>query len=40
MFVPLVDILAVLVLLFVPGEKMPNLYGEPPIFLQRFRKLA
>ncbi len=40
MFVPLVDIVAVLVLLVVPGQKKPNLYGEPPIFLQRFRKLA
>jgi uncharacterized membrane protein YhaH (DUF805 family) len=40
MFVPLVDILALLLLLVVPGQKRPNPYGEPPRFLQRFRKLA
>jgi uncharacterized membrane protein YhaH (DUF805 family) len=40
MFVPLVDIIAVLLLLLVPGQKRPNHYGEPPIFLQRFRKLT
>jgi uncharacterized membrane protein YhaH (DUF805 family) len=40
MLVPLVDIAALLLLLVVPGQKRPNLYGEPPIFLQRFRKLA
>jgi uncharacterized membrane protein YhaH (DUF805 family) len=40
MFVPLVDIVALLLLLVVPGQKRPNLYGKPPIFLQRFRKLA
>jgi len=40
MFVPLVDIVALLLLVVVPGQKKPNLYGEPPIFLQRFRKLA
>lgn len=40
MFVPLVDIVAVLLLLVVPGQKRPNNYGEPPVFLQRFRKPA
>ena len=40
MFVPLVDIVALLLLLVVPGQKRPNVYGEPPKFLQRFRKLA
>jgi uncharacterized membrane protein YhaH (DUF805 family) len=40
MFVPLVDIVALLALLLVPGQKRPNLYGQPPIFLQRFRKPA
>jgi uncharacterized membrane protein YhaH (DUF805 family) len=40
MFVPLVGVLALLLLLVVPGQNRPNLYGEPPIFLQRFRKLA
>jgi uncharacterized membrane protein YhaH (DUF805 family) len=40
MFVPLVGVVAFLLLLTVPGQKRPNLYGEPPIFLQRFRKLA
>jgi uncharacterized membrane protein YhaH (DUF805 family) len=37
MFVPLLDIVALLLLLVVPAQKLPNLYGEPPIFLQRFR---
>ena len=36
-FVPLVDIVALLLLLVVPGQQRPNRYGEPPIFLQRFR---
>jgi uncharacterized membrane protein YhaH (DUF805 family) len=40
MFVPLVGVVAFLLLMVVPGNKRPNLYGEPPIFLQRFRKLA
>jgi uncharacterized membrane protein YhaH (DUF805 family) len=40
LFVPLAGVIAFLLLLFVPGQKRPNLYGEPPIFLQRFRKLA
>jgi uncharacterized membrane protein YhaH (DUF805 family) len=40
MFVPLVNVLALLLLLVMPGQKQPNRYGEPPIFLQRLRKLA
>jgi uncharacterized membrane protein YhaH (DUF805 family) len=40
MFVPLVDVVVLLLLLVVPGQTRPNLYGEPAIFLQRFRKLA
>jgi uncharacterized membrane protein YhaH (DUF805 family) len=40
MFVPLVGVAAFLLLLIVLGQKRPNLYGGPPIFLQRFRKLA
>jgi uncharacterized membrane protein YhaH (DUF805 family) len=38
MFVPLVDILALMVLLVMPGQKQPNAYGEPPIFLGRLRR--
>lgn len=38
MFVPLVDVLALLFLFVVPGEKRANAYGEPPVFLQRLRK--
>ena len=37
-FVPLVDIVFFLVLLTVPGQKKTNAYGEPPIFLERWRK--
>jgi uncharacterized membrane protein YhaH (DUF805 family) len=37
MFVPLVDILALILLLVMPGQKQPNAYGEPPIFLGRLR---
>ena len=40
MFVPLVGVVAFLLLAVVPGEKRPNHYGEPPIFLRRFRKVA
>jgi uncharacterized membrane protein YhaH (DUF805 family) len=40
MFVPLLGVAAFLLLVIVPGQKLPNLYGEPPTFLQRFRKLA
>ncbi len=39
-FVPLVSILIFLLLLLAPGQKTNNPYGEPPIFLERFRKLA
>lgn len=37
---PLVDLIALLFLMLAPGQKQANVYGEPPIFLQRFRKLA
>lgn len=40
MFVPLVNLVALLLLMVVPGQKHPNLYGEPPIFFQRLRKLV
>ncbi len=40
MFVPLVNLVAFLLLLVAPGQKRPNLYGEPTVFLQRLRKLA
>jgi uncharacterized membrane protein YhaH (DUF805 family) len=40
LMVPLVDIAALLLLVIVPGQKQPNLYGQPPTFLQRFRKRA
>jgi len=39
-FVPLVNLVAFLLLLIAPGQKRPNRYGEPTIFLQRLRKLA
>jgi uncharacterized membrane protein YhaH (DUF805 family) len=38
MFVPLVDILALIFLLIMPGQKGPNVYGEPPRFLGRLRR--
>jgi uncharacterized membrane protein YhaH (DUF805 family) len=40
MVIPLVDIIALLLLVVLPGQKRPNLYGQPPIFFQRFRKPA
>jgi hypothetical protein len=40
MFIPLVDVIAFLFLLLAPGQKARNVYGDPPIFLQRLRKLA
>ena len=40
LLVPLVGIVAMLLLLIVPGQKQPNLYGQPSIFFQRFRKPA
>lgn len=39
LFVPLVNLMALLLLLVVPGQKDPNRFGDPPIFLQRLRKL-
>lgn len=38
MFVPLVDVLALLFLFVAPGEKRANAYGEPTVFLQWMRK--
>jgi uncharacterized membrane protein YhaH (DUF805 family) len=40
MFVPLVDIVALSLLFIMPGRKQANQYGEPPTFLQRFRRPA
>ena len=37
-FVPLADIVMFLILLFMPGQKMSNAYGEPSRFFQRWRK--
>lgn len=38
--VPLLDLVALLFLMLAPGQKHANVYGEPPIFLQRLRNLA
>lgn len=40
MFVPFVDVLALLFLVIVPGQKKANAYGEPTVFLQRLRKIG
>ena len=40
MFVPFVNVLALLLLLIVPGQKRANAYGEPTVFLQRLRKVG
>jgi uncharacterized membrane protein YhaH (DUF805 family) len=40
LLVPLVDILAFLLLPLVPGQKSRNAFGDPPLFLQRLRRLA
>ena len=37
MFVPMVDLVVFLLLLFAPGQKTRNRYGEPSGFLQRMR---
>jgi uncharacterized membrane protein YhaH (DUF805 family) len=37
-FVPLVGIVLFLVLFILPGKKLCNAYGEPPIFLGQWRK--
>ena len=39
LFVPVLNLLALSLLLVVPGQKQPNSYGHPPIFLERLRKL-
>jgi uncharacterized membrane protein YhaH (DUF805 family) len=38
--VPLVDLIALLFLLLAPGQKQANVYGEPPRFLQRLKKMV
>jgi uncharacterized membrane protein YhaH (DUF805 family) len=40
MFVPFVNVLALLFLAIVPGQKGTNAYGEPTVFLQRLRKIG
>ena len=37
-FVPLLGVVLFLVLFVIPGQKVCNEYGEPPIFLGRWRK--
>jgi uncharacterized membrane protein YhaH (DUF805 family) len=37
-FVPLVGVVLFLVLFILPGQKVSNAYGEPTIFLGRWRK--
>ena len=37
-FVPLVGMVLFLVLFILPGQKVSNAHGEPPIFLGRWRK--
>lgn len=38
MTIPVLSLLALFFLLFAPGQKEQNTFGDPPIFLQRFRK--
>jgi len=40
MFVPLLNLLTLLLLLFWPGEKRPNKYGDSPLFLEPLRRLV
>jgi uncharacterized membrane protein YhaH (DUF805 family) len=40
MFVPFVNVLALFLLVIVPGQKSANAYGEPTVFLQRLRKIG
>ena len=37
-FVPLVGVILFLVLFILPGQKVCSAYGEPPVFLGRWRK--
>jgi uncharacterized membrane protein YhaH (DUF805 family) len=39
-FVPLVNLVALLLLIVVPGQNSANPYGEPTVFLQRLRKIG
>jgi uncharacterized membrane protein YhaH (DUF805 family) len=40
MFVPLINLLILLFLLFWPGKTRVNEYGDPPLFLERLRRLV
>jgi uncharacterized membrane protein YhaH (DUF805 family) len=40
LFVPLIGVIAFVLLLAIPGQKGPNRFGEPSVFLQRLRKVA
>jgi uncharacterized membrane protein YhaH (DUF805 family) len=40
MFVPLVNLAALLFSVIVPGQKSANPYGEPTVFLERLRKIG
>jgi uncharacterized membrane protein YhaH (DUF805 family) len=40
MFVPFVNVLALLLLMIVPGQKKANAYGAPTVFLQHFRRIG
>lgn len=39
MFLPFLNVLTLLFLLVMPGQKRENAYGEPTVFLQRWRKI-
>lgn len=39
MFVPFVNVLALLLLVIAPGQKKTNAYGAPTVFLQRLRDI-
>lgn len=38
MFLPFLNVLTLLFLLVIPGQKRENTYGGPKVFLQRWRK--
>lgn len=40
MFVPFVNVLALLFLVIAPGQKKANAFGAPTVFLQRIRKIG
>ncbi|HJZ63677.1 MAG TPA: DUF805 domain-containing protein [Candidatus Acidoferrum sp.] len=37
-FIPLVGVVLFLILFLVPGQKVSNVYGDPAMFLERWRK--